>query len=269
MSLIISNTIIDEEIRSPATPSGPGTPDEQDVSTATFDGSAFKTALNGLALSGFLNTSGYPQYAEKTNFVTSTTPVTDYFLTGASGPLPATGTATLLKVGDTTVFLFPTSNPDIVIGRVGTEGGASPDTASASGAIAFIIGIEETKAAGFVTQADMWIALYSNLTHNGTDLVDSADQLDLANLVYLGSSFDTTTNIPFENFDGVPSGNNLFNVIFPSNGSSAVQLLLTGSAGAALSTVNVSTTGIGAGSQHIDVNATLRIDTVQGMVKAN
>jgi hypothetical protein len=270
MSLTILNTIIDEEIARPGTT---GTLDEHDVSTATFDASNFKAALTTLAIPAvqFLSTTGFPQYAEKTSFVSSSNPVTDYFLTGsATGtPLSASGTATLLKVGDTTVFLFPTSNPDIVIGRVGTEGGASPDTASASGAIAFIIGIEETKAAGFVTQADMWIALYSNLTHNGTDLVDSADQLDLANLVYLGSSFDTTTNIPFENFDGVPSGNNLFNVIFPSNGSSAVQLLLTGSAGAALSTVNVSTTGIGAGSQHIDVNATLRIDTVQGMVKAN
>src|SRR5215207_853324 len=173
MSLTILNTIIDEEIRSPATPSGPGTPDEHDVSTATFDGSAFKTALNGLALSGFLNTSGYPQYAEKTNFVTSTTPITDYFLTGASGPLPATGTATLLKVGDTTVFLFPTSNRDIGVGQVGTEGGANADTANPSGAIAFVIGIQETTSGGVVTQADMWIALYTNLTHGGTNLVDS------------------------------------------------------------------------------------------------
>ena len=31
----------------------------------------------------------------------------------------------------------------------------------------------------------------------------------------------------------------------------------------------MSTTGIGSGSQHIDVGATLRIDTVTGMVKAN
>lgn len=266
MTLSLNNTIIDEEIRTPAT----GTADEHDVTTATFDASAFKTALNALSLTPFASATGFPQYAERTSFVSSSNPVTDYFLTGsATGtPLPATGTATLLKVGDTTVFLFPTSDPNIVVGRVGTEGGAV-DTANASGAIAFVIGIEETKSGGFVTQADMWIGLFANLTHNGTDLVDSADQLDLSNLVYLGSTFDTTTQIPFENFDGVPSGNNLFNVVFPSDGSSAVQLLLTGSAGSALSTVNVSTTGIGAGSQHIDVNATLRIDTVQGMTKTN
>ena len=59
----------------------------------------------------------------------------------------------------------------------------------------------------------------------------------------------------------------MFNVIFPSGADQSVQLLLTGDAGQ--DTVNVSSTGIGAGSQHIDVNAILRIDTVQGMIKAN
>ena len=266
MTLTVSNTIIDEEIRTPAT----GTADEHDVSTATFDASGFKTALTALSLTPFSSATGFPQYAEKTNFVSSSNPVSDYFLTGsATGtPLPATGTATLLKVGDTTVFLFPTSDPNIVIGRVGTEGGAV-DTANASGAIAFVIGIEETKAGGFVTQADMWIALYANLTHNGTDLVDSADQLDLNGLLYLGSTFDTTTEVPFSDFSDVPSGNNTFNVIFPTGTATDLQLLVTGSASETLGTVNVSTQGIGANSQHVENGATLRIDTVKGMVQGN
>ena len=266
MSLTILNTIIDEEIRSPT-----GTLDEHDVSTAIFDASAFKTALNGLSLTGFLNTTGFPQFAEKTNFVSSTNPVTDYFLTGsATGtPLSAAGTATLLKVGDTTVFLFPTSNPNIVIGRVGTEGGANPDTADASGAIAFVIGLEETTTGGFVTQADIWIGLFANLTHNGTDLVDSADQLDLANLIYLGANFDTTTNIPFSDFSDVPSGANLFNVIFPTANPADVQLLVTGSEGEVLGTNQISQQGIGANGQHVENGTTLRIDTVSGVNSAN
>lgn len=266
MSLTILNTILDEEIRSPTNAA-----DEHDAQVTTFDLSAFKTSLNAIAGLTFVTSpSGFPQFAERTDFVDFTNPVTDLFLTssGTGTPFPASGTATTLKVGDTTIFLFPTSNPDIVVGRLGTENGAT-DTANPGGDIALVIGIEETKANGFVTSADMWIALYAPITHNGANLVDSADQLDLSGLVYLGSDFDTTEQVPFENFDGVPSGNNLFNVIFPSDGSTAVQLLLTGSAGEALSTVNVSTTGIGSGSQHINVGATLRIDTVQGMTKGS
>jgi hypothetical protein len=211
MSLVISDTIIDEEFRTPAT----GAADEHEVSTAAFDASAFKAALGSISgLTFVASPTGFPQYAERTNFVTSSNPVTDYFLSGsASGtPLPSTGTATGLKLGDTTVFLFPTSNPDLVVGRLGAENGTT-DTADPNGAVVLVIGIEETKADGFVTAADMWIALHAPLTHDGADRVDAADELDLSGLLFLGSNFDTTTEVPFENFNGVPSGNNLFNVI--------------------------------------------------------
>jgi hypothetical protein len=57
MSLTILDTIIDEEIRTPAT----GTADEHDVSTAAFDASAFKTALNALSLTFVSSPSGFPQ----------------------------------------------------------------------------------------------------------------------------------------------------------------------------------------------------------------
>jgi hypothetical protein len=272
MTLTISNTICDEEIRTPATNPSPQTqPDEHDVPTATFDASAFKTALNAIAGLNFLTTTGFPQYAERTGFVAFTNPVTDFFLTSsATGtPFPATGTATSLKVGNTTIFLFPTSNPDIVVGRVGNEGGANPDTANASGAIALVIGVEETKTGGFVTSADMWIGLYAPMTHNGTNLVDFQDELDLSNLVWLGSNFDTTTNVPFSDFSDVPSGANLFNVIFPTENPADIQLLVTGSAGEALGTNQISQQGIGANGQHVEKGTTLRIDTVRGVNSDN
>jgi hypothetical protein len=262
MSLTISDTTLDEEFRVTQA----GTADDNDVAVATFNASAVKTSIDALSLNLLTGFSGFPQHAEKTNFVSSTNPVTNYFLTSNSSgsPFPAGGTATSLYVGTNQIFLFPTSNENIVVGRVGTGTTADP-----TGAVAIIIGIDETVSGGFVTNADMWICQFGPIAENGLNVVDSADQLDLTGLVYLGSNFDSTTTVPFENFDGVPSGNNLFNVIFPSAGAANLQLLLTGSASETLSTINVSTTGIGSGSQHIDVGATLRIDTVTGMVKDN
>lgn len=252
MSLTITNDIIiDEEFRTTQS----GTIDDDDVSLATFDASSFKTALNALSLSYVSSPTGFPQYAEQQNFVSSTNQVTNYFLTGSAtgSAFSPEGTATDLYVGSDQIFLFATADSDIIIGRIGNGTVADRD-----GSVAFVIGIEENKAGSFVDSANLWVALYAPITQNGEDLVDSADQLNLNDLVYLGSTYDTTTNIPFENFNGVPSGNNLFNVIFPSDGSGAVQLLLTGSVGETLSTVNVSTNGIGAGSQHIDVGASIR-----------
>ena len=268
MSLTISNTIIDEELRATQT----GTADDNDVSLATYNASAFKTAVTALGLN-FPATppTGFPQHAEKQDFVTSSNEpvVTNYFLASSSDgdafPTSGDGIETDLFVGSNQIFLYGTANSDIIVGRLGT--GTTPNDA---GAVVLVIGIEETTSGGFVTQADMWLSIYAPLVHGDLNQVDSADTLNLADLVYLGSAFDTTTNIPFENFDGVPSGNNLFNVIFPSDVTAGdVQLLLTGSTGETLSTVNVSTTGVGAGSQHIDVGYTLRIDTVSGMVKEN
>jgi hypothetical protein len=132
-----------------------------------------------------------------------------------------------------------------------------------------VIGIVETKAGGFVTVADMWISLYAPLVQTGQNAVDSADQFDLSNLVYLGSNYSTATEVPFSDFTDVPAGNNLFNVIFPTGTNTDVQLLVTGSEGETLGTVNVSTQGIGANAQHVENGSTLRIDTVSGMTQAN
>lgn len=263
MTLSILDTIIDEEFRATQT----GTADDDDVTLATFNASAFKTALTTVTTNDSLTFatgfSGFPQYAEQDNFVNIGAQVTDFSLT-ASGGGALTGVATDMYVGTDRIFLYSTSDPNIVVGRIGTG-----NTPNATGNVALVIGIEETTSGGFVTDADLWMALYTPVMHDGLNLVDSADTLDLTGLIYLKSNFDTTTLVPFENFNGVASGNNLFNVIFPSDGSSAVQLLLTGSAGESLSTVNVSSTGIGAGSQHIDVGSTLRVDTVSGMVQTN
>ncbi len=261
MSLTINDTFIDEEFRATQT----GTADDNDVTTAAYNASAFKTAVQALSLTFYSSPTGFPQFAENVDFVSSSHDpvVTNYFLSGPGGAA-ISGVETDLMVGGDHIFLYATANSDIVVGRLGTGTTANP-----SGAVVLVIGLDETKSGGFVIEANMWLSLYAPIVQGGHNLVDSADQLDLSGLIYLGSSFDTTTTVPFENFDGVPSGNNLFNVIFPSDGSSEVQLLVTGSAGSALSTVNVSSTGIGSGSQAIDVGNTLRIDTVQGMVKTN
>lgn len=262
MSLTILDTIIDEEFRTPST----APDDEHEVSAATFAASSFGTAVGVLSLNLLASPTGFPQYAERTNFVSSTNTVTNYFLTsnGSGDPFPAAGTATTLYVGSNQIFLFATADPNIVVGRIGNGTTADP-----TGAVAIIIGLEETVSGGVVTSADMWLVLRAPLIQDGQNLVDSADELDLTGLIYLGSDYATATEVPFENFAGVAPGNNLFNVIFPSDGSTALQLLLTGSAGETLQTVNVSTTGIGAGSQHIDVGSTLRIDIVTGMIQAN
>ena len=251
MSLTISNTILDEEFRATQT----GTADDNDVSTATYTASPIKAEIDALSLTYVTSPTGFPQFAEKTNFVTSSNPVTDYYLTVASG-----GVATTLFVGGNQVFLYATSNPDIVVGRIGTG-----TTANASGSVALVIGVDDST----VSSPNLWLAQYAPFVDSGLNAVDSLDQLNLSGLVSLGSAYTTTSQVPFENFDGLPSGNNLFNVIWPSDGSTAVELLVTGSKNGALSTVNVSTTGIGAGSQAIDVGATLRIDMVQGMNRSS
>ncbi|MCH8616324.1 DUF5801 domain-containing protein [Sphingomonas sp. SM33] len=255
MSLTISNAILDEEFRATQL----GTADDNDVAVATFDASSFKTAVNALSLNLLSSPTGFPQFAEKTNFVSSTNQVTNYFLTSsATGtPFPAGGTATSLYVGSNQVYLFATSNPDIVVGRVGNGTTANP-----SGSVAIVIGIDEHVTAGVVTSADLWLIQRAPLIEDGLNQVDSADTLDLTNLVYLGSDYATSTEVPFDNYGKVPSGQDAFALVAPTSGNSTVDLLLTGFNGSAVSTVNVSTTGLGSGAQHVDEGESLRVDVV-------
>lgn len=251
MTLTISDTILDEEIRTPST----GTADEHDVASLSAGVAAALDAVTDPA--DFITSpTGFPQYAEKTSFVSSTNQVTDYFLGDADGD-PLVAVATTLYVGSNQVFLYSTSDPNIVVGRVG-----SGTTADANGDIALVIALEETTSGGFVTGADMWLGLYAPLVQSGEDLVDNADELDLSNLIYLGSDFTTQTEVPFENYASVPSGQDAFALVGPTSGSSPVDLLVTGFAGNTVSTVNVSTQGLGSGQQSVDEGESLRIDIV-------
>lgn len=251
MAITILDTIIDEEIRT-----DPGTPDEHDT-TAT---AAILAAIDAATDATDFGTSptGFPQFAERADFVSSTNDpaVTNYLLSDSNGDPLATsgaGVATGLFVGGTEVFLYGTSDENIVIGRIGGD----------TGEIAFVLALEETKDGdGFVTQADMWIGLYHPLVHDGADAVDSADQLDLADLIYLTSEFDTTEEIPFDNFADVPSGQDAFALVGPSSGSSAVDLLITGFKGDDIDTVNVSEQGLGTGNQAVGKGESLRVDIV-------
>ena len=251
MTLSISNLKLDEEFRATQT----GFADDNDVSLATFNASSIKTEITALGLSFVTIPTGFPQWAEKTDFVTSSNSVvTDYFLTVAAG-----GVATDLFVGANQIFLYATSNPDIVVGRIGTGTTANP-----SGKVALVIAVQDTLDGGVVTHPNLWVGLYAPIVDDGHNLVDSADQIDLTGLISLGSTFSTATEVPFSDFSDVPSGNPTFNVIFPTANPADLQLLVTGATGETETTVNISTQGIGAGSQTTTVGTSIRIDTVAG-----
>src|SRR4029453_7824876 len=204
-----------------------------------------------------------PQYAEKEDFVNIGAQVTDFSLTGSGGGA-LSGVGTDLYVGSNRIFLYSTSDPNIVVGRIGTG-----NSANASGNIALVIALDETKSGGFVTDANIWVGLFAPVVHDGLNLVDSADTLDLSGLIYLKSTFDTTTTVPFSDFSAVPSGNNTFDVIFPTGVNTDLQLLVTGVQGETQKQVAVSTQGIGAGAQHVENGVSLRIDTVNGFIQGN
>lgn len=251
MALTVSNTILDEEFRPSAQQTGTG--DDNDVAVATFDASAIKTAITALALNLYSAPSGFPQHAEKTNFVSSTNQVSDYELIVAGGGVP-----TDLYVGGNQVFLYATSNSNVVVGRLGT--GTTPD---AAGAVVLIIGVEETKdGSGLVTNADMWVCQYAPFVDAQQNLVDADDQLDLSGLVTLKSTYSTSEEVPFDSFADVPSGQDEFALIGPSSGSSTIDLLVTGFTGSTVGTVNVSEQGLGSNSQSVDEGESLRIDIV-------
>ena len=263
MSLTINDNILDEEFRDTQT----GTADDGDVSQTTFDASAVKAAVDvlttDLSLTFVDGGDGFPQHAVAVDFVSSSNPVTDYFLTSSDSgdPFPAGGVGTDLYVGDDQIFLFATGNPDIVIGRIGSGSTADPD-----GDVALIIGLAETVENGFVSSADLWSCIFAPIVDHEQNLVDADDALDLSDLIYLGSDFDTTTEVPFENFSGVKSGQDAFAPVADTdpNSTTDVQLIVTGFAGSTVGTVNVSTQGLGTNAQHIDKGESLRVDFVTG-----
>ena len=255
MAITILDTILDEEFR--ATAEQTGTADDNDVTLATFNLSAMKSASDNVITADSLvlysSPTGFPQHAQKQNFVSSTNQVTDYELVVAAG-----GVATTLYVGSNQVFLYATSDPNIVIGRLGNGTTADP-----AGAVVLIIGVVETKdGGGLVTNADMWVCQYAPFVEGDKDEVDSLDQLDLSGLISLKSTFTTATEVPFDNFATVPSGQDAFALVGPTSGSSTIDLLITGFTGSTVGTVNVSEQGLGSNSQSVDESESLRIDIV-------
>lgn len=252
MALDISDAILDEEFRT--TQSGSG--DDDDV--AAFS-AGVQTRVGGLSLNLLTAGTGYPQFAHKADFVDSTLPVTNYFLaSNADGdPFSETvGVASGLFVGAEEIYLFATSDEDIIVGRIGDD---------PTDEVALIIVVDETLDNGFVTSADLWMSVLAPLVHDGEDLVDADDFLDLTDLVYLGSEFTTATEVPFENFASVPSGQDAFALVGPTSGSSDVDLLITGFTGDDIGTVNVSTQGLGSDAQHVEEGSSLRIDIVDAV----
>ena len=259
MSLTISDLILDEEFRTTQT----GTADDQDVPEATFVASNAKTLIDAESLVFVTGYTGFPQHALAEDFVSTLDPITDYFLGDSDGD-PLDGVPTNLYIGSDQIFLYSVgTGGNIVVGRVGNSTTADPD-----GLVALTICVDETKDSdGFVTGADLWTCVFGPLVENGEDLIDSADELDLTDLVYLGADFDTTTEVPFENFASVKSGQDAFAPVADTdpNSTTDVQLLITGFAGSTVGTVNVSTQGLGTNAQHVDKGESLRFDIVSGL----
>lgn len=225
--------------------------DDNDVDSLS---TALQAAIDALTLNTYSSATGFPQYAEVTDFASSNETVTNWFLASNSsgdGFSTTAGIATDLYFGIYQIYLFGTDDPNVVVGRI---------TDSASGTVALVIALDDSD----LGSPNLGVTVYVPLVHDGTDLVDDDDTLDLSNLIYLGSDFDTTQDVPFDNFGKVPSGQDAFAMVAPTQGTADVQLLLTGFTGSTVSTVNVSTTGLGSGAQHVDEGESLRVDLING-----
>jgi len=255
MTLSVNDTILDEEFRTTQT----GTTDDNDTAAL---GVSVQSLIDAVSDPGdFLSPAptGFPQFAINSDFYSSDQAVKDLFLTsdGSGTPFPAGGVATDLYVGTEQISLFASGDDNVVFGRIG----------GADGDIVLVIAIDETKDSdGFVTAANLWMAQFAPIVDHEQNLVDVDDALDLDGLIYLGSDFDTTQEIPFENFAGVKSGQDAFAPVADTdpNSTTDVELIVTGFAGSTVGTVNVSTQGLGTNAQHVDKGESIRVDIVTG-----
>lgn len=262
MSLSITNDIVyDESLTLDAT--------DNDVASLSF-------TISGL--SNFISApSGFPQYAELNgaSFIDTSTlggAVTDYSLSGwdptanggAGGSVAlstSTGVATDLYVGSSQIYLFATSDSDVVVGRLGT--GLSTDP------IALVIALDETVSGGAVTDVNLGMVVYAPLVHADGSAVDDGDTLDLADLLSLEANFTTSEEHNFDTFAGVPSGSDAFAMILP-DGANTLQLIATGFSGETEQKITISqdasegSIGGGGSGQHVGSGNSLRIDFVTG-----
>lgn len=144
-----------------------------EVSALTFDLSddALETYLDGLAGGA----TGFPQYARKLDFLTSSVAVSDFALVrDASGAAFSTLAGQGVDSGLTTldgdkIYLFGKDGTNnVVLGVIGND---------PSGTVAFAVVLDE--AAGAHTTASMWMILYEPLMHPLADTVGASDILDL------------------------------------------------------------------------------------------
>lgn len=255
MTLSVNDTILDEEFRATQT----GTDDDNDTSGLSAGVQAAIDVVSD-AVDFYSAPTGFPQVAVNADFYTSDQAVKDLFLTSddIGTDFPAGGVPTDLYVGTEQISLYASGDDNIVFGRIG----------GADGDIVLIIAVDETKDSdGFVTAANLWMVQYAPIVDHEQNLVDADDALDLDNLIYLGSDFDTTDKIPFENFAGVKSGQDAFAPVADTdpNSTEDVELLITGFAGNSVGTVNVSTQGLGTNAQHVDKLESIRVDIVAGL----
>lgn len=166
---------------------------------------------------------------------------------------------TLQDVDGNTIYLFQdTTNDNVLIGRIADD----PDAAAA-----FAIILDE---AADSQSAGAYIILYEAMQHN-LDGEDPNDVIDLTNQLFVSTATTTTTTTAFTDFSDVRSGNTDFAIIGPDGTATGVNLLVTGDAPKGGvngplqdGTVNVSTQGIGSGSQSVGKNAVLQIDFING-----
>jgi hypothetical protein len=265
MSLTFSNMIYDEA----------GLPDVDTDAAGSLDSNvaSLSAALTSQISAALFPAASYPtfsgatavtQYAELTNFVTSPNgaAVTNYSLArdsaGDGFATSGAGVATGLYVGGTAasneIFLYGTSDPNVVIGRIGSD----------SGQVAMVIALNETKdGSGHVTGTDLGIEMFAPLMNSDGSHVDDADTTSmLSGALFVYETHSTVQITEFKDFSKVPSGDDAFALIGPSSGASAVDLIATGYAGSTEGTVNVSTTGLGANAQTVATGSSLRIDIV-------
>jgi hypothetical protein len=263
MSLTISDIVFDEH----------GLTDldgdtDNNIANLSFLTAGQTSVINALTKASF---TGFPQFAQLDDFVSSTQQVNNYSLTtdGTNAFTASSAIATNLFVGANEVFLYGTSDSSVIVGRIGTG-----TTANASGNVAFVIALDQTKVGGVVTDASLSMAVYAPLVHADHTASDDGDTLDLTGLITLRSDFTTTTVSVFDSFASTPAGQDAFAEIAPDSG--AADLLVTGfngqtggSSGGTEGTVNVSKVSsvgsLGTNSQAVDPGESLRVDTVTGV----
>jgi hypothetical protein len=200
-----------------------------------------------------------PQVAVQTDFVKLSIPAgtTLQVLTFASDsagtdfPTSGAGIDSGLKTIDgDPIFLYGVEDqPSLLVGR----------TVDASGDISFALVLQEAVGGSYTG----WVIQYEAQYHDEAGKIGALDFNDLTNKVFV--SADSTTAFPFVTLQGVQSGNPDFYLIAPdSSGPAAAKILITtfnetGTNG----TVNVSTQGIGVGSQSTSPNEVIQIDFVK------